>query len=227
RLSGPTALNPFFGLPSAVEYDPATGAPVLFGPFLVDPKCYYDPDTARWFVTIGVIDEDPFTGAWLGTTSLFIAVSQTSDPTGSYYLYRLDTTPSGLPDQPLIGADAFGFFLSYNSFLFPDLAFNGGEILAISKSALVNGTADTAVLFNGLTQAEGPGYSIQPATVPPGGNYESARDGTEYFLSALDFGGSLDNRITVWAITRTRSLGSPSPALLIQNVVITSQVYGQ
>ncbi|MEO8429654.1 MAG: hypothetical protein ABI651_21390 [Verrucomicrobiota bacterium] len=231
-LSGPTALNPFFGLPSAVEWDPVTGAPLQFGPFLADPKCYYDPDTARWFVTIFEADTDPATFAWLGPTSVLIAVSQSPDPTGSFYLYQLDTTASGLPDQPLIGADAHGFYVSYNSYLFPDannpdFTFNGGEIIAISKSALVNGTANTSVLFAGLTQAEGPGYSIQPATVPPGGRYESAQRGTEYFLSALDFYATLDNRITVWAITGTRTLDNSTPTLAIQNIVVSSQVYGQ
>ncbi|MBI3415101.1 MAG: hypothetical protein HY043_07245 [Verrucomicrobia bacterium] len=226
-LSGPTALNPFFGLPSEVVWDPNSGLPLQFGPFTSDPKCYFDPPTGRWFVSVLEVDTDPSTGTWLGTTSVMIAVSQSSDPTGGFVLYQLDTTASGLPDQPLIGADSYGFFISYNSFLFPNFAFNGGEIVAISKAALVNGTANSAVLFAGLTQAEGPGYSIQPATVPPGGSYDTSHRGTEYFLSALDFLSTLDNRITAWAITGTRTLDAANPTLLLRNIVINCEVYGQ
>lgn len=222
-LAGPIALNPFFGLPSALERGPNT----RFGPFTSDPKCYYDPPTGRWFVTVLEVDVDPVTGDFLNQSSVRIAVSKTSDPRGAYYLYALDTTTSGLPDQPLIGADANGFYISINSFLFPNFNFNGGQIFALSKLNLENGSPSPVVFFSGLQQAEGPGYSIQPATVPPGGSYEHANGGTEYFLSALDFNAKIDDRITVWAITNTSSLNDRRPNLSIQNIVIRTEVYGQ
>lgn len=226
-ISGPTALNPFFGLASEAQRDPNTGAIQRFGPFTSDPKVYYDPSTGRWFVTILEVDVDPATGDFLNRSSVRIAVSKTSDPAGEYYLYSLDTSGSGLPDQPLIGTDANGFYVSINSFLFPDFAFNGGQIFAMSKVRLESGTLSPVVFFNNLQQAEGPGYSIQPANVPPGGRYETANGGTEYFLSALDFNGKTDDRIAVWAITNTSSLNTSSPALAIQNKVIGTEVYGQ
>jgi len=57
RLSGPTALNQFFRL--APEFVRPNGP---FGAFLSDPKCYFDADTRRWFVTELEIDIDPVTG---------------------------------------------------------------------------------------------------------------------------------------------------------------------
>src|SRR5205823_3773453 len=69
-------------------------------------------------------------------------------------------------------------------------------------------------------------YSIQPATAPPGGAFEPASRGTEYFLSSLEFTGGLDNRIAVWALTNTSSLNSAAPALSLSNVVVDSEVYG-
>ena len=39
------------------------------------------------------------------------------------------------------------------------------------------------------------------ATIPPGGTYASVNNGTQYFLSALEFFGTLDNRIAIWAAT--------------------------
>ena len=37
-------LNALYGVGPA--FDPDSGE---FGPFLSDPKCYFDPDTGRWF----------------------------------------------------------------------------------------------------------------------------------------------------------------------------------
>jgi hypothetical protein len=221
------SLNQFFGLPSEVVVD-AEGV-ATYGPFVSDPKVLFDASTGRWFVSILEVDQDPQTGAWLNTTHVYIAVSQTSDATGGFDIYRLDTSDIGLPDQPLIGVDANGLFVSVNSFLFPDLAFNGGIIYAISKSGLIGGGGGTvsAVRFDSLVQAEGPGYSIQPANIPPNGDFDLTHGGTEYFLSALDFNATLDNRVTAWAITGTASLGSASPNLSIQNVVLNTLVYGQ
>jgi len=44
RLSGPTAMSQFFGL--APEIVRPSGP---FGPFVSDPKAYFDSDTQRWF----------------------------------------------------------------------------------------------------------------------------------------------------------------------------------
>jgi len=74
--------------------------------------------------------------------------------------------------------------------------------------------------------AEGISYSVQPASTPPGGAYYAAHGGTEYFLSALEFDGTLDNRIAVWALTNTASLDTPVPSLSLSSAVIASQVYG-
>ena len=67
-LSGPVYLNDFFGV------DPAD--------FTSDPRCYFDPPTQRWFVTL--TDLGSATNA---TTAILVAVSQSSDPRGSYNLY--------------------------------------------------------------------------------------------------------------------------------------------
>jgi hypothetical protein len=62
--------------------------------------------------------------------------------------------------------------------------------------------------------------------VPEGGSFATGNNGTEYFLSALQFSGTLDNRIAVWALTNTASLNTTS-ALNLTDQVINSEVYGQ
>jgi hypothetical protein len=226
------SMNTFFGLPVAI----LRTTPPVYGPFTSDPKCYYDAATQRWFVTILVIDVDPASGDFLPASSVRIAVSTSSDPAGAYNLYLLDTTnDTGTPehvgcpcfgDQPLIGADANGFYVSTNEFPIFGPGFNGAQIYAMSKAALVSGVAPPVVVFSGMPLAEGISYSVQPATVPPGGAFASQNNGTEYFLSALEFTGGLDNRIALWALTNTASLNDPVPDVALQSVVLASQVYG-
>jgi hypothetical protein len=240
--AGPTDLNTFFGYPAAI--DRTTG---IFGPSLTDPKCYYDVSLNRWFVTILTFDIDPKSGDYVAalTTHVDIAVSQTGDPTGTWTIFSLPTTNDGLGgtpehfgcpcfgDQPLIGADAHGFFISTNEFALDGSSFNGAQLYAISKSRLAaaasgSGDIPPAVLIDaGAIAAPDDGgtwYSLQPAT-SPGRDFERSNGGTEYFLSALDFFNQGDTRIAAWALTNTRSLNGRSPSLSLVSDVITSEQY--
>ena len=222
KLTVPESVYDFIGA------DPNTD-------YLSDPRCYYDQSTQRWFLSM----TDPFTAT--NRSLLYLAVSQTSDPRGAYYIYAIDSTDDGLNgtpadpgcnakdpcfgDQPTLGADAYGIYITTNEFGLAAPVFNGAQIYAISKAALEAGTASTIVQFGGLPLAEGISYSVQPASSP---NLSSeTAPGVEYFLSALDFYGTLDNRIAVWAITNTSSLNSATPSLVLSNEVIRSEVYGQ
>jgi len=235
----PTALNQFLGLKPEI----VRGSTPVYGDFSSDPKCYYDAPTGRWFLTVLQADVVPSTGAFTGRTSVKIAVSQTGDPPGAWNLFSLDTTDDGtngtpshtgcpcLGDQPLIGADANGFYISTNEFPVFSAGFNGAQIYAISKQSLESGSTLPAVVHlntGALTTPDTGGiwYSVQPATAP-GGVYETSNGGTEYFLSALDFTGTLDNRVAVWALTNTDSLKSKTPRVTLTNAVLTSEVYGQ
>jgi hypothetical protein len=184
------------------------------------------------FLSVLEIDTDPSTGALLGHSAIYLAVSQSSDPTLTWNIYSFDTTDNGNPgypcfgDQPLIGADQNGFYVTTNEFSILGPEFNGAQIYAISKTALESNTSPLVIHIPGGPLAENISYSVQPATTPPNGTYESANGGTEYFMSALDFTGTLDNRIAVWALTNISSLNTPSPSLMLSNVVIPSEVYG-
>jgi len=240
-LGGPKALSQFFNLlPEVIR-----SAPPAYGQFISDPRCYFDQATQRWFVTELEMDTDPATGA-LGTkSSILIAVSASADPTGAYYVYSFDTTNGDgtdpqhpncpcFGDQPLIGADANGFYVTTNEFPISGPGFNGAQIYAMSKVGLESGSAPPVVQFNvGATvsvpvsdQASGGiWYSIQPASAP--GTAGGEGPGVEYFLSALQFGPSpFDNRLAVWALTGTNSLNSKSPRLNLQHTVISSESYG-
>src|SRR5207245_2473574 len=89
-LAGPTALNPFFGFASAI----VRGNPNVFGPFITDPKAYFDAGTQRFFVTALELDVDSATGGFLPGSHVLIAVSQTPNPT-SWNLFSIDVTNDG------------------------------------------------------------------------------------------------------------------------------------
>jgi hypothetical protein len=241
-LSGPVAFSQFYNLQPEI----VRSKPPVFGPFISDPRCYFDPGTRRWFVTELEIDVDPSTGNLTNHSSALIAVSETSDPTGAYLLYSFDTTDGdgtfpghpGCPcfgDQPLLGADANGFYVSTNEFPITGSpsTFNGAQVYAMSKQALVDGNLPAVLHINaGAIQVPpqdqvngGTWYSIQPATSPGAGEVEGS--GTEYFLSALQFGPApFDNRIAVWALTNTGSLASESPNVQLLHTVISTESYG-
>ncbi|HVC88313.1 MAG TPA: hypothetical protein VNC40_12925 [Gaiellaceae bacterium] len=234
---GPTSLTMFYTGQHQIVRSPLT-----YGPFLSDPKCYFDPQLQRFFMTVLEIDQNASTGAFDGGSHELIAVSKSATPStaaGDWYQYSIDTTNtslsghSGCPcfgDQPLIGADKYGFYITTNEFSINGPQFNGAQVYAFDKAALASGTLRYQYVAGegGLVPlAEGPAYSLQPATSPTAADWSSAAGGTEYLLSALDFNGTLDNRVAVWALTNTSSLTSASPDVQLSSVILPSEVYGQ
>jgi hypothetical protein len=231
-------LNQFFGLhPEIIRNAPPV--PPVFGEFTSDPKCYFDSAAGgRWFVSLLELDIDPATGDFTGGSHLLLAVSTGRNPTGDFNLFSLDTTNDGrgdtpkhhncpcFGDQPLIGADAYGFYVSTNEFPTLVAGFNGAIVYAFSKKALTAGSDGTVVSFFQKTLAEGQAYTLQPTTTPPGAAYASENGGSEYFLSTLEFTGGLDNRIALWSMTNTSSLASAHPKLKMAVKVLTTEVYG-
>ncbi len=249
--SGPMALNAFYRYAYAIDRTSGT-----FGPFVTDPKCLYDAATNRFYMTVLTLDTDPATGDPIGTTHVDIAVSQGGDPTGAWTIFSFSTTNGdgtlaghpGCPclgDQPLLGADAHGIYISTNEFPVFSAGFNGAQLYAVSKSLLAEaatgavGTLPTLVAINlgsiATPDINGTWYSVQPATSPGGdsggsggsGDSRDSSSGTEYFLSALDFFGAGDQRIAAWALTNTASLDSGTPAVTMQApAVLQSEPYG-
>jgi len=248
--SGPTSLIPFFN--RGVAAIDRKADPVTFGPFISDPKCYFDPKLQRFFLTVLQLGTDPTTGDFDGTSFVRIAVSKKATPTtrrSNWYFYSLDVanaggtdtttgsshgklaSHSGCPcfgDQPLIGADRYGFYITTNEFPIEGAGFNGNQIYAFDKAALTAGTLKVQrIESNNPRLAEGQAYSVQPATSPASSEWSTEANGTEYAMSALEFTGKLDNRIASWAFTNTQSLATGTPAVKVTHKVIASEVYGQ
>ena len=243
-------LNSFYGYAPAINR--STG---VRGPFVTDPSCLYDVATQRWFVVVLTLNTNP-NGSFTLVNHLDIAVSQTSNPTGSFNIYRIDVTNDGsnpdpsnacpcLGDYPHIGADSNGFYVTTNSYPWSGNGFDGAQIYALSKAQLAAGAAvvnmqhiDTFGAVNvpsdaGSTQ---PGFTVWPAQSPGTASFNLKAAGTEYFLSsnAADeaqkpVSGSAGTRTSTQLVvwTLTNTASlNAAPALSLSNTVLTVNQYG-
>lgn len=242
-LSSPVGLNTFYGYPPEVT----DGPPPTFGPSLIDPSCYFDQATERWFFVVSTTLRFPDTGIANGDFLLDLAVSDSSSPLGDFKLYHLhaendgtDGTPnhncSGgpcLPDFPHLGADENGVYITTNEFdPFGGTGFQSANIYAFSKAQLVAlpDTLNVTVLETRDAVAPGePGRGLWPA-VSPDHQFEHGANGTEYFLSSdanalVNQATMASDHLIVWALTNTESLDCATPALTLRRTLVPVDPY--
>ena len=218
----------------------------MTGDFLSDPKCYWDPVGQRFIQTILEVDAPGnFNGAApFNRTHVLIAVSQTSDPTGKWNLYSLDTSDDGrtAPRRTLAARACRTSRCSAptgtgcsstptSSRTTPASSSTEARFTRSDGPALESGAS--SVGFDHLNVGTVPTGdanlpfwgSIQPSTsIDPG-------RGTELLMTGgpedtFQNNAPLDNRIAVWSLTGTGSLGNKKPSVALRHVVLTSETYG-
>jgi len=121
-LVGPTTFSSFF-----------SSVPECTGEF--DPNANYDESEDRFILGIDG-----------NGTDYCIAVSQTGDPTGNWYLYSFQTASRrDFFDYPHVGVGDDAIYMGAN--IFGQRSFKEGRIWAIEKTALYAGNAPTIVSF--------------------------------------------------------------------------------
>ena len=232
QLVQPVALSQFFGLPAGINRTNGT-----FGVFPGDVSASFDPETQRWFV-IAWAQLNNAAGDPLLQSRLYIAVSETDDPTGTYLIYVLNTTDARdpdragarVPDFPHFAVDHFGMYISINEFQIDPRTGGPGPfidvaILAISKNALVQGAgAAPPVVRFALPFVSGYEFTVFPAYPAPDTGPVLANGGTQYFVSS-HFTMTTEHSLAVWALTNTSSLNSSNPTLNLQAVAVNTQAY--
>jgi len=240
-MSGPTDLYTFFNQPNITN---KKGGMDLIGL----ARCYYDTPTNTFFFVatdVGNQQNNPRASALL----LAVMPASSRSPTSFVTVSTTDIGPAPaikhrhcpcFEDQQLIGADANGVYISANEFpLNPNSsAFNGGQIYVFNKADLVAGkTSLSPFVFeapNNLldkTKDLDAAASIVPAAATDG-IFETANNGTEYFLSVLDFAHSRDDRIAVWALTNTCGIPDSTGATAcpfaptLTSTILSSTAYG-
>lgn len=138
-----------------------------------DPKTVYDPYNDRWIMTAC----DDARGAGSG---LLIGVSATADPTGNWFLYKIDADGADIAwaDYPSIGFSKSWITVQVNMFNRSNNAYNRSHVYAFDKAeAYAGAPAASHTLFE-LVSPEG--FVLAPAVT-----HDAGLD-THYLLQSYD-----------------------------------------
>ncbi len=126
-----------------------------------DPIVQYDKAAGRWVMTQFSVSSTPFLQC--------VAVSTTSDATGSYKRYAFSYGTTDFPDYPKLGVWPDGYYISYN--IFNGSTFAGAKLCAFDRSAMLGGAAATQECFQLSNSFGGVLPSdLDGTTAPPAGS---------------------------------------------------------
>lgn len=169
-------------------------APIGGNPDCFDPRIAYDQYNNRWIFIVSANDNSP-------TSAILIAVSATSDPTGSWYLYSIDVDPANLVwcDQPLMGFNKNWITIQANMFNVSNGQANRSHIYVINKPQLYAHGAISYTLFSSASI----GFSLFPVQT-----YDNTVT-TQYLIQ--DFNGNSGGKgyLRLYQITPTGISGAP------------------
>ncbi len=121
------------------------------GSDVCDPHVLFDPFNKRWMFTA-------ITTLATGN-HLLIGVSQTADPTGNWYLFSVNGSPTAFADYPLMGFNKNWITVQAN--MFPNSGSVYVNIYVFNKSALYNDITGTT--FYTLITDTTNGFSMAPS----------------------------------------------------------------
>ncbi len=154
-----------------------------------DPHIVYDPNNNRFIIGI-----DAQTGTSSTAPSAFaVAVSQTGDPTGNWYIYHLTTTPSAPSD--FMDYDQLGFnntWIVQTGNDFPAVGNNKSYIYVWPIQTLYAGGSGTATTFTDLTNL----------LLSPAATYDASQN-TEYMVSDYNGNSGGNGYVNIGTITGT------------------------
>jgi uncharacterized repeat protein (TIGR01451 family) len=131
-----------------------------------DPIVLYDPLADRW-----LLSQFAFTSSAVPPYHQCIAISQTPDPTGSYYLYDFAMPGANLNDYPHFGVWPDGYYMTDNQFLTGG-PFSGGGLFAFDRMKMLVGNPTAAYIYfslpndGGMLPADLDGANPPPAGTP-------------------------------------------------------------
>jgi hypothetical protein len=154
-----------------------------------DPKTLYDPYNNRWIVS--AVSEPESAGS-----SILFGISDSSDPSGGWHLYRADVDSSDTmwADYPAVGFNKNWVAIHVNMFTNSGDAYQEGRLLVIDYPSLRNFAPGTA-LVTGL-----PSFTAQPAVT------YSATENTLYLVEHFS---SASATYRFWRLT----VGPPTPTV--------------
>jgi hypothetical protein len=128
-------------------------------PNYTDPIVLYDKNAGRWFIAIVAADNTFSTG------NECIAVSSTSDATGTYHRYAFSFGTNVFNDYDKFGVWPDAYYGAYN--LFSPSKFLGAKACAYQRSAMLAGTTAKAICFTNTNEFSLLPSDLDGATLPP------------------------------------------------------------
>ena len=196
----PISAQDFFGIPDEFNADgSACDASHGNQPFLSDPRAIYDSADGRFWAAMLQIEGAPWFPAAPACpfkSVYYIAVSQTSNPTGRWNVYEFDMSMGPRANGEIFGADYTQLGINSQAVYFSGNMFGnqGGfyaEVFEANKAQMEKGQAQFTAdgFFNlrgtgpGTTAASGP---FLADTVQPAINLDTSAGGAETFVDTMD-----------------------------------------
>ena len=126
-----------------------------------DPVVLYDPMADRWLISQFAVD---------GPYYECIAISQTADPTGSWYRYAFKTSDDKMNDYPKLGVWPDGYYMTANLFL-NGSSWAGTGVYAFERDKMLQGL-DAQMQYFELDETDWGGMlpaDLDGSTLPPDG----------------------------------------------------------
>ena len=120
----------------------------LYGPVIFDSKVLFDPFGNRW-IAVTLYSDVVFGGGVSSNSSVLLGVSQTSDPTGNWNLYRILAGELDLgPDYPAVGFNKDWIVVQANMLRNSSSSFSRSRFHVFNKTNLYAGGPGAFTLFD-------------------------------------------------------------------------------
>ncbi|MEP6787143.1 MAG: hypothetical protein ABJB40_01835, partial [Acidobacteriota bacterium] len=154
-----------------------------------DPIVLYDPLADRWMISQFALE----TASTSAPSRQCIAISQTADPTGSYFVYSFAMPDGGtINDYPHFGVWSDAYYMTDNQFNDAGTAFLGAGIFAFDRTKMLAGDPTATYVYKNVFTIDAGAGGMLPTDIdgivaPPTGLPEFVME-----FRADEFGDPLD-----------------------------------
>ena len=168
---------------------------------VTDARVIYDPQSQRWFATMVDFDAtaaDPT----LEANDFLLAVSATSDPTGTWhgFLFQADPDTGDFADFPTLGVDAQGVYISGDMFS-GQTSPVGPALVAIPKADLLLATPTiTNRIWFGVMD-----YAVRGQVLQPVSCFDGSETGALLSVENIGMASSFYSNLVTFAVENVTS----------------------
>ncbi len=171
-----------------------------------DPIVLYDPLADRWMLSQFCTVADPF-------NHQVIAVSQTPDPSGAWFLYDFQMPNNKFNDYPKFGVWTDAYYMTDNQFNQAGTAFLGAGAFAFDRAKMLAGDPTATYIYVDIENGNPNVGGVLPAdldglTPPPAGV-----SGLFSYFIADEFGDPIDG-LRIWEFTP--NFGNPGASTFVE-----------